>query len=162
MSRPFSVVALVTVLGLVTASAILAEEKPKPKEAPKPAAAKQAAVGRGRSGHQKGPRRNRPKWSFIETPLCDVIDYLKDHHHIEIQLDNKALGDVGIGSDTPVTKNIKGTTLRSALRLLLHELNLTYMIHGRSAVDHDAGGSRIAVDHKGARRVRSCGLPRQG
>ena len=65
---------------------------------------------------------------FIETPLSDVIDNLKNRHHIEIQLDNKALGDVGIASDTPVTKNIKGITLRSALRLLLHELNLTYVI----------------------------------
>ncbi len=42
-----------------------------------------------------------------------------DKHHIEIQLHNKALGDVGIGSDTPVTKNLKGITLRSALRLML-------------------------------------------
>jgi len=62
---------------------------------------------------------------FVETPLSDVIDYLKDYHGIEIQLDTKALGDVGIGSDTPVTKNLKGITLRSALRLMLHDLNLT-------------------------------------
>jgi hypothetical protein len=40
---------------------------------------------------------------FTETPLSDVLDWLKDYHGIEIQLDNKALGDVGIGSDTPVT-----------------------------------------------------------
>ena len=65
---------------------------------------------------------------FIETPLSDVIDNLKERHHIEIQLDNKALGDVGIGSDTPITRNLKGVSLRSALRLLLHELNLTYVI----------------------------------
>jgi tetratricopeptide (TPR) repeat protein len=65
---------------------------------------------------------------FIETPLSDVIDYLKDYHGIEIQLDNKALSDVGIGSDTPVTKNLKGITLRSAMRLMLRELNLTYII----------------------------------
>ena len=65
---------------------------------------------------------------FIETPLSDVIDFLKDHHHIEIQLDNKALSDVGIGSDTPVTKNLKGISLRSALNLLLRDLNLTWTI----------------------------------
>ena len=40
-----------------------------------------------------------------------MIDYLKDYHKIEIQLDKKALDDVGIGSDTPVTKNLKGITL---------------------------------------------------
>ena len=64
---------------------------------------------------------------FIETPLSDVIDYLKDYHNIEIQLDNKALTDVGIGSDTPVTKNLKGISLRSALRLLLGDLELLHL-----------------------------------
>ncbi len=65
---------------------------------------------------------------FIEMPLSDVIDYLKDYHGIEIQLDKKALDDVGIGSDTPITKNLKGISLRSALRLLLKEHSLTYVI----------------------------------
>jgi hypothetical protein len=65
---------------------------------------------------------------FIDTPLSDVIDYLKDYHGIEIQVDRKALSDVGIGTDTPVTKNLKGTTLRSALRLTLRELGLTYVV----------------------------------
>lgn len=65
---------------------------------------------------------------FIETPLQDVIDYLKDLHSIEIQVDNRALEDVGIGSDTPITRNLKGITLRSALRLMLKELDLTYVI----------------------------------
>ena len=65
---------------------------------------------------------------FVETPLSDVVDYLKEYHGIEIQLDKKALSDVGIGTDTPVTKNLKGTSLRSALRLMLRELNLTYVV----------------------------------
>ncbi len=60
---------------------------------------------------------------FIETPLQDVIDYLKDYHGIEIQLDTKALNDVGIDPTTPVTKNLKGISLRSALRLMLRELS---------------------------------------
>ncbi len=65
---------------------------------------------------------------FIETPLQDVIDFLKDHHRIEIQIDTRALADVGIGTDTPVTKNLKGVSLRSALRLMLRELGLTHTI----------------------------------
>jgi hypothetical protein len=65
---------------------------------------------------------------FIETPLSDVIDWLKDHLRIEIQLDKKALGDVGIGSDTPVTMNVRGVSLRSALNLMLRDLNLRWMI----------------------------------
>ena len=65
---------------------------------------------------------------FIETPLSDVVDYLKDLHKIEIQLDSKALEDAGSGSDTPITKNLKGISLRSALRLMLGGLDLTYVI----------------------------------
>jgi len=65
---------------------------------------------------------------FIETPLQDVVDYLKELHGIEIQIDFRALEEVGIPTDTPLTKNLKGVTLRSALRLLLRELDLTYVI----------------------------------
>ena len=65
---------------------------------------------------------------FVEAPLQEVIDYLKDRHKIEIQIDNKALQDVGIGTDTPVTVDLKGISLRSALRLMLKELSLTYII----------------------------------
>ena len=65
---------------------------------------------------------------FVDTPLTDVIDYLKDYHQIEIQLDKKAMEDAGVGTDTPVTKSLKGVSLRSALRLMLAELNLKYVI----------------------------------
>jgi len=43
---------------------------------------------------------------FVDQPLSDVVDFLKEKHQIEIQLDNKALTDSGIGSDTPVTRTI--------------------------------------------------------
>jgi hypothetical protein len=65
---------------------------------------------------------------FIETPLQDVVDYLKDYHKIEIQLDEKALEDLGVGKDIPVTKNLHGLSLRSALNLLLPKLGLTYVV----------------------------------
>jgi len=65
---------------------------------------------------------------FAETPLQDVIDYLKDLHGIEIQLDAKALDAAGIGADTPITRNLKGITLRSTLRLMLGALDLTYVV----------------------------------
>jgi hypothetical protein len=72
--------------------------------------------------------RSPTQLEFIETPLQDVVDFLKDFHGIEIQMDKKALDDVGIASDTPITRNLKGISLRSALRLLLRDLDLTYVI----------------------------------
>ena len=65
---------------------------------------------------------------FIETPLNQVVEFLKDLHNIKIELDRKALDDVGIGTDVPITRNLKGICLRSALHLMLRDLELTYVI----------------------------------
>ena len=65
---------------------------------------------------------------FLDTPLTDVIDCLKDIHKIEIQIDKKAMDEAGVGDDSPVTKNAKGITLKAALRLMLPELGLTCVI----------------------------------
>jgi hypothetical protein len=66
---------------------------------------------------------------FVDTPLKDVVDWLKDYHKIEIQLDKKELESMSVGDDTPVTKNLKGISLRSALKLMLDELGLKYVVH---------------------------------
>ena len=68
------------------------------------------------------------RMEFVEMPLQDALSYLKDYHGIEIQLDNRALEDAGVGSDTPVTRTVNGISLRSALRTLLRDLDLTYVI----------------------------------
>src|SRR5256885_5898280 len=65
---------------------------------------------------------------FVETPFSGVIDDLKQRHGIEIQLDHRALDDASIPMNTPVTRSIKGVTLRSALNLLLDPLDLTYAV----------------------------------
>ncbi|HEV3007379.1 MAG TPA: hypothetical protein VGX78_23105, partial [Pirellulales bacterium] len=61
----------------------------------------------------------RTELDFTDQPLSDVIDYLKNRHEIEIQIDDKALADAGVGNNTTVTRNLKGISLRAALRLLL-------------------------------------------
>jgi type II secretory pathway component GspD/PulD (secretin) len=65
---------------------------------------------------------------FTEKPLYGVINDLKQRHGIEIQVDYRALGDASIPLDAPVTRSIKGVTLRSALNLLLNDLDLTYVV----------------------------------
>lgn len=66
---------------------------------------------------------------FTEQPLTDVIDFLKERHNIQIQLDHKALADTGVGTDVPITRSIKGITLESALDLILSQLDLTWVIY---------------------------------
>ncbi len=64
---------------------------------------------------------------YIDTPLSDVVADLKERHAIEIQIDRRALEDVGITTDTPITKDLKGLSLRAMLRLMLRDLDLTFL-----------------------------------
>jgi hypothetical protein len=66
--------------------------------------------------------------SFIETPLKDALDFIKDRHGIPIVLKTRKLQDVGINPDTPVSKELKGIRLRSALNLILDDFDLTYIV----------------------------------
>lgn len=65
---------------------------------------------------------------YLDTPLKDVIDEIAIRHEIPIIINVKALEDFGIGTDSPISINLKGVTLRSALRLMLRELDLTFLI----------------------------------
>ena len=68
------------------------------------------------------------EFEFNEIPLKDVVAYLKDRHHIEIQLATKVLEEASIGTETPVTRNLQSVSLRSALRLMLGAMDLTYVV----------------------------------
>ncbi len=70
------------------------------------------------------------KMPFIDTPLEDVVAFLRDQHDIPIELDTRSMDDVGLSVDTPMTRNIKGISLSSALQLLLRNLDMTYVVHG--------------------------------
>lgn len=67
-------------------------------------------------------------FEFNEIPLRDAIDFIKEKHGVDIQLDDKALTDSAIATDTPITKNIKGVSLRSALNIMLRPLGLRWVI----------------------------------
>ncbi len=71
---------------------------------------------------------NTTNLDVVEMPLKDVVNYLSDLHRIPIVLSLKKLDESGIRFDTPVTKTLRGVTLRSALRLLLKDLELSYII----------------------------------
>jgi hypothetical protein len=67
-------------------------------------------------------------FDFTETPLRDVIAQIEDAQGIPVEIDSKAFEDAGLDLETPVTKSVSGISLRSALRLLLGDLDLTYLI----------------------------------
>ena len=69
-----------------------------------------------------------------ETPLDDVVQIIQRQHRVPIRLDRRALDDVGIGTDTPITFTGRGLSLRSAIELILRELELTYQVKNESLV----------------------------
>jgi hypothetical protein len=68
------------------------------------------------------------KVDYLDTPLKDVIDDIALRHGIPIIINVSALEDFGIGTDTPITISLDGVRLRSALKLMLRELELTFII----------------------------------
>ena len=66
---------------------------------------------------------------FIETPFDEVVAFLSDAHSLPIRMDIRALDDAGLGTDLPITANIRGISLASALKHLLDDLEMTYLIH---------------------------------
>ncbi len=65
---------------------------------------------------------------FPGNTLTDVIEYIGSQHNIPIILDETALSNEGISGDDEVELVLSGITLRSALKLLLKPLALTYVI----------------------------------
>ncbi|MEM8679330.1 MAG: hypothetical protein AAGF97_08265, partial [Planctomycetota bacterium] len=65
---------------------------------------------------------------FFDTPLADAMAELSDLHDINIVVDNTSLETLGLDSSEPVTASFSGISLKSALRLILRDLELTYVI----------------------------------
>jgi hypothetical protein len=68
------------------------------------------------------------KLEFTETPLHDVVARIQDLHDIPVQIDAKALEDAGLDLDAPITRDIADVSLRSAIRLLFGDLDLTHVV----------------------------------
>lgn len=67
-------------------------------------------------------------YSFVETPLVEVADYLSEQFDIPVIIDQVALDDLAMDKDYPLSLTIKGVTLKSALKLMLEPNELSYMI----------------------------------
>lgn len=64
---------------------------------------------------------------FVETPLKDVIDFLRDTTGIQFVLNQKRMEEAGVNIDAAVTKNFKQIRLSTFLDLMLDELELVYV-----------------------------------
>jgi hypothetical protein len=65
---------------------------------------------------------------FTEAPLEGVAGFVQETYGIPVQLDIPALEEIGVDAQQPVTTNLHNVSLRSALRLMLKPLGLTYIV----------------------------------
>jgi hypothetical protein len=65
---------------------------------------------------------------FTDQPLRDVVTQLQDLYRIPIQIDRTALNAAGLREDEPINVNLHNISLRSALKLLLGQVQLTWVI----------------------------------
>ena len=67
-------------------------------------------------------------FQYFDQPLLDVIDDVNAQHGFPIRLARRTMAESGIGTDTPVNINLSGIPLGSALRLMLSDLGLAYVV----------------------------------
>jgi hypothetical protein len=65
---------------------------------------------------------------LTDTPLEEVVNLLQQDYGIPIQIDRPALDEIGMDVNEQITVNIHNISLRSALRLMLKQLQLTYIV----------------------------------
>jgi len=63
-----------------------------------------------------------------EMPLSRFADMVREETGLLLMIDTRALDDVGIPGDTPVTLDVRNISLRSALHTVLREFGLTLLI----------------------------------
>lgn len=68
------------------------------------------------------------QFEFVETALSDVAKRIHEQHSLLVILDKAGLDDVGIKPEVQMTANLKGISLRSALRIMLDQLDLSYIV----------------------------------
>lgn len=67
-------------------------------------------------------------FEFRDEPLDMACRQIATSCDIPVEFDRKALAEVGIGTDVPVTFQLRRTSLRSFLRHMLKHLDLTYLV----------------------------------
>lgn len=73
-------------------------------------------------------------FQFLDTPLSDVLRIISDKQGISVIPDSTALRDANIDLQALVTANLRNVSLRTALRVMLGELELAYEVEEGSLV----------------------------
>ncbi|MEQ8790688.1 MAG: permease prefix domain 1-containing protein [Pirellulaceae bacterium] len=65
---------------------------------------------------------------LIETPLSDALSFTVGAAEVQFYLDQRALDDIGLTADAPVSLSLRSISGEMALDLILKQLDLTYVL----------------------------------
>jgi hypothetical protein len=71
---------------------------------------------------------------FNDSPLRDVVDWLRTSLDLPVAVDTRALEDISLDLDTPVTFNHQGTSSRAVLHAMLRPLDLAWIVRDETLV----------------------------
>ncbi len=71
---------------------------------------------------------------IVDTPLERVIDKLSSQSQLAMFIDNRALEDVGLSTDTPVNVDVKNVSLYQMLNVMCESIDLTIRLEGEVVV----------------------------
>jgi hypothetical protein len=69
----------------------------------------------------------RMSFEYVETPLREVFEHLRNQTGISIYINLKKLEEAGVQADTPITHSFKRLRLSTFFDLMLGELDLVYV-----------------------------------
>jgi hypothetical protein len=65
---------------------------------------------------------------FVNTPLKDVVAFVRDKSQVDLLLDRKSLDECGVATDAPISFRARNVKLRHGLAELLRNVGLTWTI----------------------------------
>ncbi|PQO45002.1 DUF4974 domain-containing protein [Blastopirellula marina] len=78
--------------------------------------------------------QKRVNCEFDQTPLKKAIEELQRQVGVEIAIEDDPLADVGLTADVPVSLQLSQIRLRTALEMILNQLDLTYRIGAKGLI----------------------------
>ncbi|MGH7140421.1 MAG: hypothetical protein ACREHD_32200, partial [Pirellulales bacterium] len=67
-----------------------------------------------------------------ETPLRDFVETVRREYRLAVDIDPEALQDANVTADVPITRDLRGLSLRAAMRLVLSDFGLAYAARGET------------------------------
>mgnify|MGYP002622980843 CR=1 FL=1 len=109
-----------------------------------------ANIGPPPNGRARRDLRDRlafplPSVSFRQQPLQEVVEFLANTSGVGIQIDPERLAAVGTTPQERISINLESTNVGEALKAILSDLGLNYVVQGDRLLVTAAGAGPLAV-----------------